>query len=398
MKKINRNKGIAKTLISGFCIMFISVFAHAQSDIIIDFVGTGASSSVATVELINLSNCDSITVSGDSSINLSTDITFNAGDIIKLKGISGNYSTIITDNPTVSTTYTFEFIPCTDYDGNNYSVVKIGNQWWMAENLRSEHYSNGTVITEAYDDGSVYLANYGRLYTWNATMNGEASSNLNPSGVQGIAPTDWHVPSDIEWTELTDYLGGQAVSGEKIKSICSILWAQPNIANNESGFTFLPGGGYSGGSFNNVGNSGHGWSTTEDNSTEAWLLGSNYAYAGVGRYVGDKVNGMSIRCIANSGSTGTDNINTPLNFNLKQNYPNPFNSTTTINYQLPKSTSVNISIYDIRGQLVETLVNEQNNSGSHSVVWNAENVKQGIYYYKIVTDKFIETKKCLLLK
>jgi len=89
---------------------------------------------------------------------------------------------------------------------------------------------------------------------------------------------------------------------------------------------------------------------------------------------------------------------TSSNFNLEQNYPNPFSSNTTINYQLPKSTSVNISIYDIRGQLVETLVNEQNNSGSHSVVWNAENVKQGIYYYKIVTDKFIETKKCLLLK
>jgi len=89
---------------------------------------------------------------------------------------------------------------------------------------------------------------------------------------------------------------------------------------------------------------------------------------------------------------------TSSNFNLEQNYPNPFNYITTINYQLPKSTIVNISIYDIRGQLVETLMDGQNDAGLHSVVWNAENVKQGIYYYKIITDEFTKTKKCLLLK
>ncbi|MCD4774213.1 MAG: T9SS type A sorting domain-containing protein [Bacteroidales bacterium] len=86
------------------------------------------------------------------------------------------------------------------------------------------------------------------------------------------------------------------------------------------------------------------------------------------------------------------------NFKLGQNFPNPFNSTTTINFQLPKSTIVNISIYDIRGHLVKTLIDEQNDAGSHSVVWNAENVIQGFYYYKIKIGEFTEAKKCLLLK
>jgi len=386
-----------KNIISLLIIICFNLTIYGQT-IIIDFAGTGASTVVGTVEVINLSNCDSITVSGDSSINLSTDITFNTGDIIKLKGISGNYSTIITDSPTTSTTYTFEFIPCTDYDGNNYAVVKIGNQWWMAENLRSEHYSDGTIITGVYDNGTEYLANYGRVYIWDAVMNSEASSNLNPSGVQGVAPTDWHIPSEAELTELTDYLGGQSASGEKMKSTCSTLWTQPNIATNESGFIVLPAGGRgTGGSFGNIGNIGNFWSATE-NGSNAWGI-KLYNYNGnVDCLSRDKAFGFSVRCIFNTGTSGFDNINTSLNFKLEQNYPNPFNSTTTINFQLQKSTIVNISIYDIRGHLVETLIDGQNDVGSHSVVWDAENVKQGFYYYKIKIGEFTKTKKCLLLK
>lgn len=89
---------------------------------------------------------------------------------------------------------------------------------------------------------------------------------------------------------------------------------------------------------------------------------------------------------------------TSSNYKLEQNYPNPFNSTTTINYQLPKSMTVNISIYDIRGHLVETLIDERKDTGSHSVAWDAENIKPGVYYYKIMIGEYSETKKCLLLK
>ncbi|RLC47342.1 MAG: hypothetical protein DRH57_04235 [Candidatus Cloacimonadota bacterium] len=106
-----------------------------------------------------------------------------------------------------------------------------------------------------------------------------------------------------------------------------------------------------------------------------------------------------------TSSTPTDNYqsNMPHSFELKQNYPNPFNPQTVIAYQLPERAAVEISIYNILGQKVKTLVNDRKEAGYHKVIWNgkdAENrdVSSGIYFYKISTDKFSETKKCLLLK
>jgi hypothetical protein len=92
------------------------------------------------------------------------------------------------------------------------------------------------------------------------------------------------------------------------------------------------------------------------------------------------------------------NITLPIDISLYQNYPNPFNPTTTIPYQLPKSSFVNLSIYDISGRLVETLVSEHKSAGNYSVKWNPENVGSGIYFYKIDAGKFSSVKKCLLLK
>ena len=103
--------------------------------------------------------------------------------------------------------------PVTDIDGNVYKTVKLGNQVWMAENLRTTRYADGRKIplgtTESFDvayryypdDNSANVADYGYLYNWPAVMNGSASSSANPSGVQGICPDGWHVPSNAEWTE-----------------------------------------------------------------------------------------------------------------------------------------------------------------------------------------------------
>jgi len=85
-------------------------------------------------------------------------------------------------------------------------------------------------------------------------------------------------------------------------------------------------------------------------------------------------------------------------FLLHQNYPNPFNPATTLSYQLPKSSFVKLSIYDINGGLVEILVNEQKNAGYYSVNWNVENVSSGIYIYKIIAGDFSGVKKCLVVK
>ena len=88
----------------------------------------------------------------------------------------------------------------------------------------------------------------------------------------------------------------------------------------------------------------------------------------------------------------------PEEFALMQNYPNPFNPTTTITYQLPQAAFVNISIYNVAGQLVETLVDEDKNAGYYSVLWNSTGVSSGLYFYRIQAGEYTETKKSLILK
>jgi len=105
-------------------------------------------------------------------------------------------------------------------DGQVYNTVRIGKQWWMAENMAAVKYSDGTPLVDGtgagditgdyttkyyfwYNDDSVTNAPvYGALYTWAAAMNGASSSDANPSGVQGVCPSGWHIPSDAEWKEL----------------------------------------------------------------------------------------------------------------------------------------------------------------------------------------------------
>ncbi len=145
-----------------------------------------------------------------------------------------------------------------DVDGNTYRVVRIGRQWWMAENYKVAHYRNGDAIpnvTESawrdlqsgaccvyLDDRPIhdysYLAVYGRLYNWYAAVD-----------KRGLAPDGWHIPSQAEWQELIDYLGGEQVAGGKLKETGLAHWHSPNTgATNESGFSALGSGyrGYSG--------------------------------------------------------------------------------------------------------------------------------------------------------
>lgn len=137
-------------------------------------------------------------------------------------------------------------------DGNTYQTVTIGNQTWMAENLKYN-----LAGSKVYDDDPLNEDIYGRLYTWNQIMNGEEPSNENPSGVQGIAPDGWHIPSDLEWFELIHFIGGHQGSyvfiydcAEKLKEEGTEHWNSPN-GTNESGFTALGGGIYD--TFNNYG-------------------------------------------------------------------------------------------------------------------------------------------------
>jgi uncharacterized protein (TIGR02145 family) len=159
-----------------------------------------------------------------------------------------------------------------DFDGNLYKTVQIGNQCWMRENMKTKHYSNGDTLVDGtgvgyYDpfDATKYWFDYannpdisavfGRLYTWTATMNGIHGPNF--SMIQGICPTGWHVPTDGEWQTLEIFLGMSPYEaaqwewrgydeGGKLKESGINHWLFPNIrATNESGFTALPGGAHS---------------------------------------------------------------------------------------------------------------------------------------------------------
>lgn len=200
-------------------------------------------------------------------------------------------------------------------DGNVYQIVTIGNQVWIAENLKylpsvagpntgsqtTPYYYvsdyGGTVVADA--KSKTNYATYGVLYNWSAAMNGSTSSTVNPSGVQGVCPTGWHLPSDVEWTELTDYLGGTSVAGGKLKETGTTHWVSPNTgATNESGFTALPGGDriYNG-TFNYIGYFGFWWSATEENTNTARIRNLDFDYSKVNSYITDKELGFSVRCL-----------------------------------------------------------------------------------------------------
>jgi uncharacterized protein (TIGR02145 family) len=142
---------------------------------------------------------------------------------------------------------------------------------------------------------------YGRLYNWSTAMNGASSSNLSPSGVQGVCPAGWHLPSNAEWTTLTDFVGGASTAGTKLKSSQYWEYYGPSYTGTDDyGFAALPGGyGYSDGIFGYAGDAGYWWSATEFNATGAWYWGMSYINARVSRgnnYYGASL--FSVRCVA----------------------------------------------------------------------------------------------------
>lgn len=196
-------------------------------------------------------------------------------------------------------------------DRNNVvNDVTIGNQVWMARNLNLDKFRNGDPIPEAkteeewdkanknqkpawsyYNNNSVNGDPYGKLYNWYAV-----------SDPRGLAPEGWKIPSDEDWSELTDFLGGESVAGEKMKF--TNFWTDTHKGSgngtNESGFAGLPGG-YRGsnGPFYNIGIDGYWWSSTESTTSDAW---KRYLYHYDGLVFRDNANkgyGFSVRCLRN---------------------------------------------------------------------------------------------------
>jgi len=185
---------------------------------------------------------------------------------------------------------------------DNIETVTIGTQIWTLKNLDVTTYRNGDPIPQVQDPNAwanlttgawCYYNNdtangtvYGKLYNWYAV-----------NDPRGLAPVGYHVPSDSEWTTLTNFLGGESVAGGKMKA--TTLWNSPNTgATNSSGFTGFPGGlrGYLG-PFYNIGNEGTWWSSSEYSAAYAWIRNLDYSTSLADRYYSFKNYGWSVRCL-----------------------------------------------------------------------------------------------------
>jgi uncharacterized protein (TIGR02145 family)/uncharacterized repeat protein (TIGR02543 family) len=174
-----------------------------------------------------------------------------------------------------------------------YRMAVIGNQTWMAENLNYDT-ADGTG-SWCYGNSSDSCAKYGRLYDWRTAMGGSPGSATNPSGVRGVCPSGWHLPSNAEYNELVTEVGGSSTAGKILKSTSG--WYRGGNGTDGYGFSALPGGGYFGGGFSDAGNYGLWWTATEGDASNAYYRGLYYSYDRVDEAWNNKSDGLSVRCV-----------------------------------------------------------------------------------------------------
>ena len=203
-----------------------------------------------------------------------------------------------------------------DRDGQTYKTVKIGEQWWMAENLNYRYIQQtynggeGDSSSYCYDNDSANCEKYGRLYLWSAAMDsagiisdntangcgyGEIC-NLDNVKVRGVCPEGWHLPDSTEWNTLFTTVGGQATAGTMLKSTEG--WYSKGNGSDAYSFSALPAGNRDvDGGYNLVGGNALFWSSTEGNSSLAYFMILYYCDDDAGLFNINKGNGFSVRCL-----------------------------------------------------------------------------------------------------
>jgi uncharacterized protein (TIGR02145 family) len=184
------------------------------------------------------------------------------------------------------------------------SSVQIGSQVWASENLNVDRFRNGDPIPQAKTNEEWKRAGENQQPAWcyynNDPKNGEAYGKLYNwyavSDRRVLAPDGWHIPTDAEWTQLTDFLGGETIAGAKMKSTSG--WKENGNGTNTSGFNGLPGGGRNNyGTFFNQGYDGHWWSATESSTDHAYYLYIYHNSDTLNRKNNYKGKGFSVRCL-----------------------------------------------------------------------------------------------------
>lgn len=247
---------------------------------------------------------DSKTSDGSGTGNFSSNIYgLNQGTTYYVRAYATNIKGIAYGNNMILSTYG----NVSDIDGNSYLTIKIGTQFWMAENLKSTKYLNGDKIETtsnanldiryevnpkyqwAYNNDENNNSKYGRLYT------GYAASDE-----RGVCPLGWHVPTYEEWELLIQNLGGSDIAGMKMKETGTTPWNK--FATNESGFTAKPGGTrHEIGEFLYLETYGHWWAYSVSSESSAPALYLNVVYARSTQYYRYRKNhAHSVRCVKDS--------------------------------------------------------------------------------------------------
>ncbi|MBN2862618.1 MAG: T9SS type A sorting domain-containing protein [Bacteroidales bacterium] len=273
----------------------------------------------------------------NKGIMTTVEMAFTSGDRLKFTGSSDNYSTVVTDIPSSNKTITFFFVECTDGGGNHYPVVHIGSakggsgseerkgvQVWIAENLKTTKYNDGTDIPLVTDgtawlyltgpgycwynnSESLYKDKYGALYNWYAVNTGK------------LCPQGWHAASHEEWTTMENFLiaNGYNYDGSTSENKISKALSSPSdwISNtqpgspgntdypekiNATGFSALPGGyriTMTGAPFNYMGEKAMYWTSTEESNSYSYFRQIDYNRNYVYQFNYGKKMGMSVRCI-----------------------------------------------------------------------------------------------------
>jgi uncharacterized protein (TIGR02145 family) len=280
-----------------------------------------------TANIVKISNniqavAEKKSIMNSKGVEGNVNMTYTSGERLKYTAVSGNNKTVMTDIPTANKTVTFTFTECKDGENNYYPVVQIDTQLWMAENLKTTIFKNGTtpipnVTGDAawaapttpgycwYDNNIANKNTYGALYNWYTVNTGN------------LCPTDWHAPTDAEWTALENYLisngfnyDGTTNDNKHAKALASTtLWTSSTTTGavgntdyptkrNATGLTALPGG-YrnSSGTFYAIGYYGYWWSARELDATFAWYRYLQYFSSHVNRDNVNKKYGYSVRCV-----------------------------------------------------------------------------------------------------
>jgi uncharacterized protein (TIGR02145 family) len=276
-------------------------------------------------------------------------------------------TTLLTILTILTVLYSLKAQTVTDYDGNIYNTVAIGDQTWMKENLKVTHYLNGDSIPNVsitntwrylttgalcdFNNLPINSLTYGKLYNWYAATD-----------ARHTCPLGWRTATDADWSKLTRYLDNTVdttvngwsgtVIGGKLKETGTAHWLSPNTgANDSSGFTALPGGYRSlYGDFYYLTYYGYWWSPRTNDLTNVWKRNLNYDNSQISRSYNNanyKTSGFSIRCIQEYITTSTHNDHKSIDVQI---FPNPATERFTIS--IPETDGMKMSIYNLLGEVV----------------------------------------------